>query len=266
MASPSETLAQSLPAPPALSHLPLSWNAGVPGLVCGITTRGSDAGFDVGLRGREPVGEVMARWDALLALPGMNTVVHALQLHGSVVRMHRDLPPGLFLSPPVDGHLTTQEGVLLTVSVADCVPVFMVSESPRAVALLHAGWRGVAGGILDAGLAAFRHRLGVGPGALHLFLGPSISGRAYEVGPEVHRALGLADPGQAALLDLRAVLAERAGQAGVSPERIEISALCTLADARFHSHRGGDAGRQVAFLGLAAGDVGATSSHPPDAS
>jgi polyphenol oxidase len=222
------------------------WNERFPWLVHGVTTRG----FDMGLRGTAPIGDVMGHWDRLQAIPGVDSVVHARQVHGAGVRVYSGGSPGLHLVPPVDGHLTRVPGVLLAVSVADCVPIFLVSEAPRAVSVLHAGWRGVAAGILEAGLAAFRDRLGVEPDALQLHLGPAISGPEYEVGPDVHRALGEPDPGAPATLDLRRVLSERAVRAGVIPSRIGISGRCTRTDSLLHSHRGGDSERQVAFAAI----------------
>lgn len=234
--------------------VPTPWAERFPWLLAGVTTRGGDPEHpvDFRLRGPRPGGAILEYWDQLGALPGVTTVVHARQVHGAAVRVHRDLPPGLLLAPPSDGHATSAPGVLLTVSLADCVPVFVVAPEPRAVALLHAGWRGAAQGILEAGIQALEDAFGTGPHALHLYLGPSISGDAYEVGPEVIRALGLPEAEGPSLLDLRAHLEERALRAGVPGSAILRSGLCTLGDARFHSHRGGDAGRQVGFLGIRA--------------
>ncbi|CAN5629926.1 hypothetical protein BH23GEM11_BH23GEM11_00180 [soil metagenome] len=222
------------------------WNERFPWLLHGVTTRG----FDMGLRGTTQVGEAMAHWDRLQALSGVEAVVHARQVHGAGVRMYSAGPPGLHLVPPVDGHLTRAPGTLLAVSVADCVPVFLLAEEPRAVGVLHAGWRGVAAGILEAGLAAFRDRLGVEAAGLHLHLGPAISGPQYEVSPEVHRALGEPDPGAPMPVDLRRVLSERAVRGGVLPSRIGVSSRCTRTDPILHSHRGGDSMRQVAFAAI----------------
>jgi polyphenol oxidase len=248
--------------------IPVPWAERFPWLLAGVTTRGDDPDtpVDFRLRGPAPAGPVLEHWDRLATLPGFHAVVHARQLHGPAVRVHRDLPPGLLLAPPCDGHLTREPGVLLTVSLADCVPVFLVAAEPRAVALLHAGWRGTAEGILEAGLLALRDAFGVDAHALHLYLGPSISGDAYEVGPEVKRALGLPAPEGPSLLDLRADLAERAVRAGVPREAILRSRLCTLADPRFHSHRGGDGGRQVGFLGIRGGAHAVPAGPGPEAS
>jgi polyphenol oxidase len=231
---------------PGLSTLVRSdWEEAFPWLVQGTTTRGRDFrlwGPDT------PAGAALEAWEVLRAGMGADTVVHARQVHGAGLRFHEGGSPGLHLVPPSDGHMTRTPGVLLAVSVADCVPVFLVAEARRAVAVLHAGWRGVAAGIVEAGIQGFRDRLGVEPGDLHLHLGPAISGPEYEVGPEVHRALGRRDPGAPAPLDLRDVVAERASRAGVLPARIGRSKRCTRTDPLLFSHRGGDRMRQVAYV------------------
>ncbi|MDE0359044.1 MAG: laccase domain-containing protein, partial [Gammaproteobacteria bacterium] len=112
---------------------------------------GRDADF--GLFTGGPAGAVMKRWESLAEDTGCGSMVHARQVHGRAVTLHEATPPGLLLAPPCDGHATRRAGTLLAVSVADCVPVFVVAPRVRAVMLLHAGWRGVAGGILEAGLA-----------------------------------------------------------------------------------------------------------------
>src|SRR5690606_18360795 len=104
--------------------------------------------------------------------------------------------------PAIDGHATRAPGLLLAVSVADCVPVSLVDPERRAVALLHAGWRGAAAGILERGLEVLAERLLARPEDLHVHLGPAICGGCYEVGPEVHRALGLPEPPAPAPVDL----------------------------------------------------------------
>ena len=179
----------------------------------------------------------------------MTTVVLGQQVHGAGLRVARRGGEGLLLTPSADGHLTRDPEVLLAVSVADCVPVFVVEPRSRTLALLHAGWRGVAAGILERGVEAMYRRFGASAEALYLYLGPAISEARYEVGPEVHRALGLPDPGGPATLDLRAHLARRAEAAGVPREQVAVSGLCVHDDPRFFSHRGGDGGRQVALLG-----------------
>ena len=72
------------------------------------------------------------------------------QVHGAVVE-RVDAGRGWIQIEGVDGWVTTEPGVLLTVTIADCIPVYLMVEG-RGVALLHAGWRGTAGGILGVGL------------------------------------------------------------------------------------------------------------------
>lgn len=217
---------------------------------------GGDADF--GLFTEAPAGAVMKRWESLAEDTGCGSMVHARQVHGRAVTLHEATPPGLLLVPPCDGHATRRAGTLLAVSVADCVPVFVVAPRARAVMLLHAGWRGVAGGILEAGLAMLERDFGTHAREAHMHMGPAICGRCYEVGREVHDALGLPRPVAARQpVDLRRVLVHRALAAGADPAHLTTSTFCTrCADAPFFSHRGGDAGRQIAVLGITPNDCG----------
>lgn len=221
-------------------------------LVQGITAAGAEGDWDLALFGTAPAGAVLDRWEVLGGALPARGVVHARQVHGSAVRLHERSFQGLNVAPPCDGHVTRVPGLLLVVSVADCVPVYLVAPEVRAVAALHAGWRGAATGILEAGIQAFRDHLGVDPASLHLHLGPSICGGCYEVGPEVHRALGEPVPATPVPVDLPANLGRRAVAAGIPSSAVTRSSHCTLCgDAGLFSHRGGDAGRQMAFIGVA---------------
>lgn len=241
---------------PAGGAVPLyvheEWHARFPFLVQGTTGRGEgNADFDLGLFRDNTVGSAMARWRALRSTTGMPTAVHARQVHDARVLAHAALPPGLLIADDADGHVTASPGILLTISIADCVPIAIVAaDEPRAVAALHAGWRGVAGGVLEAGIDALR-TLGAAMDTLWVHFGPAICGRCYEVGPEVHEALGLARPDTNTPVDLRAVLADRALRAGVPDAQISSSAWCTLCDSEhFFSHRGGSGGRQMSVIGM----------------
>ena len=259
--------AMTLPAPepravaetPAPGELPLwthpGWSEAFPWLVQGSTARGSgERPFDLALLGAAPAGEVMARWEALARGTGMPRLVHGHQVHEAAVRFHREGPPGVHVSPATDGHATASCGVLLTVSTADCVPALVVDARTRAVAALHAGWRGAAAGILERGLEVLRERVAARMDDLHVHFGPAICGECYEVGPEVHAALGLDEPGGPAPVDLRAVLARRAVAAGVAAERVTVSAHCTrCGDSPFFSHRGGCRERQLGVIGVRCG-------------
>ena len=230
------------------------WRDRFPWLVQGITGAGETEPFDLGLFGESRTRGVMERWRALARATGMDRMVHGYQVHGGVVRLHADVSPGLSVSPDTDGHVTRSVGVLLTVSIADCVPISLVDPERRAVALLHGGWRGIAAGILESGVAMLVDRLGSRAADLHAHFGPAICGACYEVGPEVPLGLGLPDPGRNQPVDLRAHLVERARRAGVKDDRITVSTHCTkCGGSPFFSHRGGRVERQVAVLGIKSG-------------
>lgn len=221
------------------------------GVIAGITTRGDSASpFDLRLGGNSPVGEVLDRWGALLrAVPGFRGIVVSRQVHGTAVVWHDDAR-GLVIHEGSDGHATSTRGVLLAVSAADCIPVYLVDPVRRAVALVHAGWRGTAAGVLGAGLAELRRRGSLVENVL-VHCGVGICGPCYEVGSEVFAGCGLPAPtGGRGPLDLRAVLAVQARGHGV--EKISTSRFCSSHDPEFFSHRGsgGRDGRMVAYLGL----------------
>lgn len=236
---------------PVLVHGP--WSGAFPWLVQGITRRGEDTDpFDLGLfTEASTAGAALRRWERLARALGAQTVVHAQQVHGASVRHHRTMPPGLHLAEPCDGHATADAGVLLAVTTADCVPVSIVDPEARAVALVHAGWRGSAAGVVERGIEVLVERFGADPALLNVHLGPAICEACYQVGPEVHLALGLDQPSGPALLDLRGVLAARLLAAGIQAESITVSDRCTRCGGpELFSHRGGDTARQVGFLGI----------------
>ena len=234
---------------PADAAVPLyvipEWIADTPWLVHGITDRTAD----MSVFGRAPAGEVLPRWRALRDGLGCTVIAHARQVHGAQVLVHDALPPGICIADSADGHATARAGVLLAVSVADCVPIFVTAPDVHAVALLHGGWRGVAAGILERGIATLAGAFGATTARLRVHCGPAICGACFEVGSEVPRQLGLAD--DATHVDLRAVLAQRAIAHGVLPGNVSCSSHCTrCGDSPFYSHRGGSAERQIAVLGI----------------
>lgn len=235
-------------APPAglPIHTHQAWPRRFPWLVQGTTGRGELEPFDLGLFGETAVGEALERWRTLRAELGFPRVVHSLQVHGREVLGHEDSTPGLAVAEGFDGHVTDRPGVLLTVSVADCVPISVIDAEARRIALLHGGWRGTARGILAAGLEC----LDTSPESLWVHLGPAICGACYEVGPEVHEALGLPRPDQPTPVDVRAVQARQAVAAGVPAGHISVSEHCTRCGNGFFSHRAGSPARQLGVLGI----------------
>jgi YfiH family protein len=224
------------------------------GVVAGITTRGAlpGRGFDLGLWSDAPVGEVMNRWRAFRsAEPGLGAVVLGHQVHGSEVAWH-DGARGWMQLEGLDGHATAAAGILLAVTVADCIPVYLVDPRRRAVALLHAGWRGTAAGILDRGIELLMERAGTDPGDVVMHAGVGICGTCYEVGSEVMTALGVPAEGSGPWhADLRDRLTANARRLGIG--EVTRSAWCSAHDRpTFYSHRAsrGADGRMVAYLGL----------------
>jgi polyphenol oxidase len=143
--------------------------------------------------------------------------------------------------PEVDGHTTARHGLGLLVQVADCLPVALAS--PRRIAMLHCGWRGLAAGIVEHALTLFED-------AATAVVGPGIGRCCFEVGPEVLAEFsdveGAAD---GRMLDLRRVAEARLRAAGV--EDVQHVDLCTSCRADlFFSHRrdGGDTGRQCGIV------------------
>ena len=220
------------------------------GLVAGITT--ARDGFSLALSGNEPVGAAVDRWRAFQDYfrPRFPTLVFSRQVHGTAVRWYEAPPAGWLMAEGWDGHATRDTGVLLGVSVADCVPIYLADPKSGAFALLHSGWRGTAGRILGEGAKVLAHRSGSPVSSLVIHCGISICDACYEVGSEVANALGMGvREGTKVQLDLRSHLAEQAWALGI--REISISPLCSAHDVDLHSHRasGGKPGRMLAYLG-----------------
>jgi YfiH family protein len=195
----------------------------------------------------EPVRDVMARWDALRESlrPGGARLATARQVHGTDILVHTPGWEGWLRGGEADGHATMERGTGMAVSIADCVPVFVIHPS-GAGAILHAGWRGTAGRIVERGLAVLTHR-GLPAAELRVHLGPAICGRCYEVSADVAERLTGSRPSGPVVVDLRAIIADHARAAGV--RHITVSSACTRCDnGRFYSHRAGDDGRQLGVL------------------
>lgn len=234
----------------AVPRLALAEWAQQHGLVAGITIRGH--GFGLGLWSDDNVGQVMTRWRAFHAAfqRPFPTVVTSHQVHGTGVHWQEQRADGWLLLDGMDGHATGTEGVLLTVTVADCIPVYLAVPQKGVVALLHAGWRGIAGAVLERGVEVLKRQAFARGGDIVMHCGVGICGNCYQVGPEVAAHLnGGVDAGQQHI-DLRAVLVQQARHLGIS--QISVSSWCSAHDhPQFFSHRasGGRDGRMVAYLG-----------------
>ena len=136
-----------------------------------------------------------------------------------------------------DAAVARNRGTVCIVKIADCMPVLFADEAGSVVAAAHAGWRGLAAGVLEATVDTMH-----APSPVHAWLGPAIGPRVYEVGDEVRAAIGGPDAAFRAtrpghwLLDLYAVARARLERAGV--HRIYGGGFCTYSEReRFFSYR-----------------------------
>jgi hypothetical protein len=227
--------------------------AELPGARAAFTTRhggvstGPYASLNLGrLTDDDPhaVQENRARLQTELGMP----LAMIRQVHGArVLRVSEARDPGSSLEQ-ADGQATATRGIVPMVLGADCLPIALAGEG--AAAILHAGWRGLAAGVIDEGVRAVRE-LGAS-GALGAAVGPGAGGCCYEAGEEVHARFAAYGPGvsRGRNLDLRAVARAQLERAGV--ERIEHVGGCTICNPDFFSHRRdrGVSGRQAGLVWL----------------
>lgn len=182
------------------------------------------------------------------------------QVHGTTVhsvRAGESVAVGALRERPVaDAAVTAAAGVVLAIQVADCLPVLLAARDGRVLGAAHAGWRGLAAGVLERTVAAME-RLTDGPLELCAWLGPCIGPAHFEVGAEVREAFLVAgDPPEAFeqnprgrwQCDLPGIARRRLGALGI--RSIAGGEWCTAADpVRFFSHRRDQrTGRMVALL------------------
>lgn len=189
---------------------------------------------------RAAVDENRRRFEAALGVPTR----YLSQVHGTrVARLtHADTP-----SCEADAAITTEPGLACTIMVADCLPVLFAAPAARGVGAAHAGWRGLAGGVLEATVQALCEAAACEPEDLSAWLGPCIGPRQFEVGAEVLEAFGptaarrfierrRADGALRWLADLPSLGRDRLRAAGVG--RVSGGAWCTASDpSRFFSFR-----------------------------
>lgn len=187
------------------------------------------------------------RWR--LALPA--EPVWLEQVHGAQVQVLTAAPGGV---PRADAAVTRERGVVCAIQVADCMPVLFASRDGAVIGAAHAGWRGLAGGVLEAALAA----LACPAQDTVAWLGPAIGAESFEVGEEVRAAFLAADPAAAAAFvrngrgrwqcDLGLLARQRLAAHGVAA--VSGAGLCTVRDpAQFFSfRRDGRTGRMAALI------------------
>ena len=227
----------------------------------GGVSDGVFAGLNLGAHvGDEParVEANRARLQQASAIPGpLNWLnqVHGIVMH-PVSRHYQQ-------APDADAACAHEAQLACIVMTADCLPVLFCDADASVVAAAHAGWRGLAAGVLERTV----ERMGVAPGRVRAWLGPAIGPAAFEVGDEVRAAFVGADPGAAAafvpgvapgkwLADLFMLARRRLVAAGVG--RIDGGGVCTVADpGHFYSYRrDGTTGRFASLIWLEEGRRG----------
>lgn len=241
---------------------PFRWRSGhieleLPGAWALFTTRRggvSDGPFrslNLGLAtGDDPdlVAENRVRAARLTGVEGPGCLLVGRQIHGARMARHRAGSPDDDVAAAADGRATDRTGVAATVLAADCLPIAMTTR--EAVAMVHAGWRGLAAGVVGHGVDALRALGAHGPVAAAI--GPGARPCCYEVGDDVRAAFAHHGAGirRGGAIDLAAVSRLQLRAAGVA--EIHDLGLCTICSdpALFFSHRRdrGTTGRQAGLV------------------
>ncbi len=217
-------------------------------------SRGAYAALNLGDHVGDDASAVAANRRVLVEATGVDRVQWLRQVHG--VRCVEATLEGAATVPEADAAWTRVPGLGLAVLTADCVPLVLADRQGTVIGVAHGGWRGLAGGVVEALIAA----LPAAPGELMAWLGPAIGPAAYEVGEEVVGALAALPDGETltrqclrpgagggkAYLDLfglAGALLERSGVGVVLTER-----LCTYTEPRFYSYRRDAATGRMATL------------------
>ena len=213
-------------------------------------------GMNLGLHTGDDPDHVAANRARLLALAGQSRAALLEQVHGAqIVRADDVIGAAADAAAPVraDASVTDRAGAVCVVMVADCMPVLLCDAQGRAVGVAHAGWRGLAAGIVEQTAARVAALAGGATDQVHAYLGPAIGPQAFEVGVDVRDAfLDTAPqsehddtrqafvaidgtPGKF-LADLPALARLRLARAGVA--YVSGGTACTFAEpARFYSYR-----------------------------
>ncbi len=196
---------------------------------------GMNLSFNVGDT-KENVEKNRELFFASLGISGEHAAI-PMQIHSNIVK--RADAPGSY--PACDGLITGIAGVALCVSVADCVPIFVVETRRRVIAAIHAGWRGTSSMIVQRGVNMMIEEFQCSPEHMAAYVGPGASTCCYSVGDEVagkfsSKFINEHDGG--VFVDLKSANVSQLVEAGVSRNAIEVSPYCTIGDSHlFHSYR-----------------------------
>lgn len=193
----------------------------------------------------------------------VQTIVNQRAKHISLSQMHRDECVTITSENQLkrryvgDAVLTDRNDVLISVAVADCLPIFLVNSKRKVIGMIHAGWRGTLLGIARRTLQRAKDQFGCEPGDFTVLLGPCIQSCCYRVSDDVAilfdaDCVSRSHDGGAALDLVRANLKQFVRR-GVKEDKIFVVGDCTHCEEQlYHSYRRekGNAGRMIGFLGL----------------
>ncbi len=239
---------------PVSGVLRAQWNA--PGNVHAFTSLRYGAGasekpfdrFNLGLRSGDDVRTVSANRNELIERFGLPDAPHWLQqVHGTgVQRFHAgdEIPLDGAQEPVADAAVTSDANVVLAVLTADCLPVAFAAKDGSEVGVAHAGWRGLAAGVLENTVRSMK----TAPANLLAWFGPAAGPQAYEIGQDVFDAFVSKDArAESAFVatcpshwrvDLYALARLRLADAGIPAENVFGGGLCTISEVkRWYSHR-----------------------------
>lgn len=173
------------------------------------------------------------------------------QIHSAVVEFVRC--PGIY--PAADGLVTTNSDILLTLKVADCVPVYLFDPQKHIIGLVHSGWRGTVENIVTNAIQMMQNN-GAETGDIKCYLGPAIGICCYEVDGAVAQEFN--DKAKVKMKErkwkvgLHEQISLQLLEMGIPAENIEASMMCTYESSECHSYRrdGENSGCMFAFLGL----------------
>jgi YfiH family protein len=206
-----------------------------------------------------------AEWHAVASALGAESTAIRLvkQVHRNGVAVARG-QNGEWVPPEADVILTDDPELVISVRIADCAPILLADPQRRAVAAVHAGWRGTVQSAAAVGVAALARELGSDPGDLIAAIGPCLGVCCGEVGDEVVEAFRQAGHAEQAIdrwfsigpggrfhLHLARANRDQLEAAGLRPENIHVAELCTRSFPDvFHSYRaaGANAGRMAALI------------------
>ncbi|MEZ0604448.1 peptidoglycan editing factor PgeF [Paraburkholderia sp. IW21] len=257
---------------PRVRALVTTRNGGVSEPPFGRWQDGADqlGGLNLGMKAGDDPAAVPINRARLLKLAGVDEAAWLEQIHGAgIVRAEDVLAQAQASGTPTraDASVTDRSGAVCVVMVADCMPVLLCDEAGRAVGAAHAGWRGLAAGIVEQTAQRVADLAGVEVALLHAYLGPAIGPNAFEVGADVRDAFmnGVdgaqreatanafvthpQNPGKY-LADLAALARLRLQRLGVT--KIVGGDLCTVTQReRFYSYRRDrETGRMAALIWL----------------